>query len=716
MKNLCLPFMLSLTLALPLGHSVAEEGMWLPNRIQQTCATKMAAAGCKLAPEAIYSRENPSLKDAVVRFGNGCTGEVVSADGLLFTNHHCGYEYVQTLSSVEHNYLRDGFAAKSRAEELPCAGLSVRFLQYMDDVTEQIVKDLPTEQGARAEAIKTNISQLETRLKEENPSLDYDIKPLYYGNQYYLYAYQTYRDVRLVVAPPSSVGKFGGDTDNWMWPRHTGDFTLFRVYAGKDNAPAPYSAENVPYHPRQFLKIQTGGVTPEEFVMVYGYPGTTVQYLSSDAVSSIAQAEDPRKVALRRQRLDVMERFMAQSDTLRIQYSAKHASVGNAWKKWIGEAGGLQRLDAVRVKKQQEEEFTKFAASTPERAAKYGHVLPNLATHYANMRPLLKANDFYTQGLMGIESLAFAIRTQRLVEKVLDEKREFNEKEIADLRTEGAEYFKDYDVRVDHVLAETMFRAYFAGNETNERLAALPKDLDTEKGFRTFVKKYFDKSLYTHAARWEKALQQKSILAALRKDPLGQWASTLAKEYKTRIADPLQAERAAVNDLYRLYVAGLMEMQPERVFFPDANSTMRLAFGKVEGYSPREGIMYTPFTTLDGVVEKVAIGAHDYLMEPRLKQLYQTKDYGQWSVDGKVPTCFLSSVHTTGGNSGSPVLNAKGELVGLNFDRVWEGTMSDVMFDPEKCRNIVVDIRYVLFMIEKYAEAGYLLQEMELVK
>ncbi len=709
--------MCSLTLCLPLPRLAAEEGMWLPNRLQQTCAVKMERAGCQLPPEAIYSRETPSLKDAIVRFANGCTGEVVSADGLLFTNHHCGYEYVQSLSSVEHNYLENGFAATSRAEELPCPGLKVRFLEYMDDVTPRIAPaSLPTDETARAEAIKQNIAALEKELKAQDASLDYDIKPLYYGNQYYLYVYRTYRDVRLVVAPPAYVGKFGGDTDNWDYPRHTGDFTFFRIYADAHNAPADYHAANVPYHPRQFLKIQIGGVQPEEFVMVYGYPGTTQQYLTSDAVSSIATAEDPRKVALRRQRLDIMEGFMNPDEHLRLQYSSKHASVANAWKKWIGESKGLQRLNAVCVKQAQEAAFEKFANATPERKAIYGDVLASLHDNHASLTPLLHVNDYYTQGLLGIESLAFAIRVNRLISKALDEKRDLTDAELKELHNESKEYFKDYDLRVDRALAQAMFREFVSQGFAAPYDLSIPSEWGNEKGFAQFEKKLLGRSVYTDSTRWHKAFASPKTLENLQKDPLGAFARTLAADYKAHVADPLQAQRAQSTSLYRRYVAGLMEMQPDRVFFPDANSTMRLAFGKVEGYSPREGIVYTPFTTLDGVFEKVEIGAHDYTVGKELRDLYEQKDYGRWSVDGKVPACFLSSVHTTGGNSGSPVLNAKGELVGLNFDRVWEGTMSDVMFDPAKCRNIVVDIRYVLFLIEKLAGAGYLLEEMELVR
>lgn len=696
----------------------AEEGMWLPNKLKQTCAMKMASAGCTLSPDAIYSVSAPSLKDAIVRFGNGCTGEVVSPDGLVFTNHHCGYEYVQALSSVEHDYLKDGFAAQSRQEELPCAGLKVRFLQYLEDVSERIVggEALSNDLKVREQEITARIDVFKKELVEKDASLDYDIKPIYYGNQYYLYAYKTYSDVRLVVAPPSSIGKFGGDTDNWMWPRHTGDFTLFRIYANSNNEPAEYSTANVPFHPRQFLKINTSGVQTNEYVMVYGYPGSTQQYLTAAAVESIATAEDPRKVALRRKRLDVMEQFMALNDTLRIQYSSKHANVANAWKKWIGEASGLERIEAVAKKREQEKAFTEFVNTSAERKAKYQDLLPTLNELYNELKPFVKANDMYTQGLLGIESLAYTQKIVRLTQLARDEKRELTADELKAIRMAASEYFKDYDLRVDLALSKAMLEAYLKGNTNTERLPVIQNEIRDIKGIERFQKKVLQRSLCTDAKKWDEAMNGKHFLKQLSKDPLFMFAERLADEYKRSVAEPLLALRTRTTDLYRLYVAGLMEMQPDRLFFPDANSTLRLAYGKVEGYSPREGVQYTPFTSLDGVVEKVKMGAHDYIMPARLQELYAQKDYGRWNRDGSVPACFLASVHTTGGNSGSPTLNARGELVGLNFDRVWEGTMSDVMFDPVKCRNIVVDIRYVLFFIEKYAKAGYLLDEMTLVE
>ena len=695
---------------------VADEGMWLPNQLKQTCATRMAEAGCKLPPEALYSEDAASLKDAVVRFGNGCTGEVVSADGLLLTNHHCGYEYVQALSTVADDYLQNGFAAKSRSEELPCPGLTVRFLQYMEDVSAQILTGtpLPDDLQLREDTIRQRYQKLIDARKTKDASLDYEIKPLYYGNQYMLYAYLTFRDVRLVVAPPSSIGKFGGDTDNWMWPRHTGDFTLFRIYSDAQNTPAAYSASNVPYHPKKFLKINTSGAQEGDFVMVYGYPGRTQQYLTAAAVASIAKEEDPRRVALRRERLDVMEQFMNANDTLRLKYAAKHVNVANAWKKWIGESQGLDRLAAVEQKTIQEKAFGDFVQSTPELQREYGNVLPTLNSLQAQMRPLLKSNDYYTQNLIGIESLAFALRVVRQTEKARTEQRDLNKEELKTLQTTGEEFFKDYDLRVDLALAQKILTTYLRDNTPQERLQSLNAQVSDAKQIERFQQKIMQRSIFTQAKTWEKTLADAHIMKRFQKDPLYTLALNVSAEHKEKIQVPLRAIQQQTEALYGRYIKGLQEWDASRVFFPDANSTLRLAFGKVEGYTPREGVRYMPFTTLDGLLEKVKLGAHDYILSPRLAELIARKDYGQWAVNGQVPACFIASVHTTGGNSGSPVLNARGELLGLNFDRVWEGTMSDVMFDPERCRNITVDIRYVLFVIEKYFNAAYLFEELQM--
>lgn len=714
MKRFATLLILIFTLGLWQAH--ADEGMWLPSLLKGYTIKDMQAKGFQLSAEDIYSINSASLKDAVVRFGRGCTGGVISPEGLVLTNHHCAYGNIQALSSVEHDYLTHGYHATNRKEELPCPGLTVTFLQYMEDVTKNIMEGVHDNdsESARAATIEKNITTLIASKKAQNGELSYEIKPLFYGNQYMLYAYLIYRDVRLVVAPPSAIGKFGGDSDNWMWPRHTGDFTLLRIYAGKDNKPADWSADNVPFKPKKFFTLSTAGVNQEDFAMVFGYPGTTKRYLASQEVEEIMAHSDPRKVALRDKRLEVMGRFMATNDTIRIQYASKHASVANAWKKWQGESLGLRRLNAVQQKQQLENQFKSWYQASPERQAKYGKLLEGFESIYATLAPLELAADYFNQGLMGIESLSLA---RSFANSNLDNKGQKNlsDEALNKLKTAGENYFKNYDPRVDRELMNTMLEAYTAELPTELQLPSIRKQLATAKDQATFATNIFANSIFTDRTRFE-AWATTGNIKALQNDPLFAFAQQLRQEYKDLVATKRTQSKQQLDPLYRLYVQGLREMQPEGNFFPDANSTLRVAYGKVEGYKAREAVLYTHQTTLDGVVEKVAMGAHDYIMPERLRTLYDKKDYGRWELNGSVPVCFSASIHTTGGNSGSPVLNAKGQLIGLNFDRVWEGTMSDVMFDPAMCRNITVDIRYILFLIEKYAGAGYLLDEMSLAK
>ncbi len=700
--------LLLIALALLLPRSLrAEEGMWLPLLLKSLNIKDMKAKGLKLTAEDIYSINRASLKDAVVQFGRGCTGEIISSQGLVITNHHCGYGSVQALSSVQHDYLTHGCAAKNRSEELPCKGLTVSFLDYMKDVSKLVLKGVnaQTDDDQRAEIVERNIRMLKAKLRQGNPKLRYEIKPLFYGNQYYLFAYSVYTDIRLVLVPPSAIGKFGGDTDNWMWPRHTGDFSLFRIYAGKDNQPAAYSRSNVPYHPKKFLSISTKGVKKNDFAWVYGYPGHTYRYLISDAVESIMDREDPRKVALRDKRLAIMDGFMKGNDTIRIQYASKYAHVANAWKKWRGESLGLRRMGAVKTKKQLEAEFEEWVNASPKRKNLYADVLPALHELYRELRPYQLAFDYYKQGLQGVELLKFAQSINRAMK---------DSASIETLRDMGERFYKDYSPRVDGKLMEGMLNAYTQELPRARQLPAIRKAFPAPQLVREFAEEVYDNSLFASQSRFDEWLQSGASREVLSKDTLHVFAIQIHDEYLAQVYIPLKAIREKMQPLYRRYVQGLMAMNPRGKYFPDANFTLRTAWGKVEGYKAREGVDYDYKTTLDGVVEKVAIGAHDWKMPQRLRELYDAKDFGRWAVNGSVPVCFAASIHTTGGNSGSPVLNAKGELLGLNFDRVWEGTMSDIMFDPEKCRNITVDIRYVLFLIDKYAQAPYLIEEMTL--
>jgi len=631
----------------------ADEGMWLPALISQRIAD-MQAKGLKLSAEDIYSVNHSSLKDAVVLFGGGCTGELVSDEGLLFTNHHCGYSYIQRHSSVEHDYLKDGFWARNRAEELPNPGLTVRFLVKMEDVTAAVFKgDKPKlTQEKRDALIKKNIEAL-CKL-ETNPAkgLVAQVNALYYGNQYFLYVFQEFRDVRLVGAPPSSIGKFGGETDNWMWPRHTGDFSIFRIYADKDGNPADYSPENVPYHPRKSFTVSRKGVNEGDFTFVYGCPGSTTEYVHSEAVKYIQDVSDPEKIALRTNRLEIMKKYMDQSQAVRIQYSSKYASVANAWKKWQGEEKGLRKNKVVPVKQEYEKRFAEWAVGT-----RYEGLTDRLAQLYAARNPVYRAYEYYNETVRTIERLQMATN------------KNFNR--------------KDYYEPIDVEMCLAMLKAFDQALDDEYKPSCF---ISMRDGFHSME-------------QWRDSLFAREDLA---KD----LAESLNEYYSTQLVPQVSAFNQAINLLYKDYMQGQMEYEPEKAFYPDANLTLRIAYGSVAGYSPSDAVYYRPVSTLKGIIEKDNPDIFDYNIPQVLRDIYAQGGHEDQ------PVCFLATNHTTGGNSGSPVLNAEGQLVGINFDRVWEGTMSDLVFDPEICRNISLDIRYLLFTIKEIGHADYLFDEM----
>ena len=631
----------------------ADEGMWLPSMISQRIAD-MQAKGLKLSAEDIYSVNHSSLKDAVVLFGGGCTGEVVSDEGLLFTNHHCGYSYIQRHSSVEHDYLKDGFWARNRGEELPNPGLTVRFLVKMEDVTAVVLKgDKPkfTEEQRNA-LIKKNIEAL--RKLETNPEkgLVAQVNSLYYGNQYFLYVFQEFRDVRLVGAPPSSIGKFGGETDNWMWPRHTGDFSIFRIYADKDGNPADYSPENVPYHPRKSFTVSRKGVNEGDFTFVYGCPGSTQEYVHSEAVRYIQDISDPEKIALRTTRLEIMKKYMDQSQAVRIQYSSKYASVANAWKKWQGEEKGLRKNKVVPVKQEYEKRFAEWAVGT-----RYEGLTDRLAQLYTARSPLYRAYEYYNETVRAMERLQMA------------RSKNFN--------------LKDYYEPIDSETFVAMMSAFDKALEDNYK----PE---------LFLQK---RAQYGSMEAWRDAVFADSLEAR-------ELALSLDDFFTKNLAPQVSALNQSIEKLYHDYMQGQMEFEPEKAFYPDANLTLRIAYGSVAGYSPSDAVYYRPVSTLKGIIEKDNPDIFDYNIPQVLRDIY-----AQGGHEAQ-PVCFLATNHTTGGNSGSPVLNGEGQLVGINFDRVWEGTMSDLVFDPEICRNISLDIRYLLFTIKEIGHADYLFDEM----
>ena len=677
--------MLCALACITLTTATADEGMWLPNRIKERIK-EMRKMGFKLKADDIYSDNKASLKDAVVQFGGGCTGEFISSEGLLLTNHHCGYGSIQMLSSVEHDYLTDGYWAKSRAEELHVPGLTVSLLVKMEDVTDRL---------AAGETAR-GIIEKET----EGNGCTAEIKPIYYGNQQMLYVYRTYRDVRLVGTPPSSIGKFGGDTDNWVWPRHTGDFSIFRVYANAENEPADYSENNVPYRPARHFEVSTKGIDEGDFTMIYGFPGNTQEYVTADAVDYVAKMANPMKIALRTIRLDIISEAQAKDVATRIAYAAKHANIANAWKKWQGESLGLERLGTAEKKRAYEAEFAAWAADKPQ----YANLLDSMHAAYNEVIPHYFERELFNESIMGMEFFNYAYWLH------LGQMR--GEKLTADKQAEAREkYLTDHNVAIDRAISRRMLAEYVARMPKENLPAQLAEALAKHGSAEAVVDNIFDNTLLFT----EYPLTKEKIAADPMVQFVGWFADALLKnrDYAYRNLSNVPA----IEKWYRTYMKALREFDNERAFYPDANFTLRVAYGTVTGYENADGEYHTHLTTIDGIIAKDNPNIYDYDIPQSLRDTYKSKNYGRWAItqNGKksVPVCFLASNHTSGGNSGSPVLNGKGELIGINFDRTWRSTMSDIEFDPTICRNISVDIRYVLFVIDRIGGAGYLIEEMD---
>ena len=700
---------LTLFLTLAFSNIRADEGMWLPSLIKERF-NDMKKNGFKLTASDLYDINKASLKDAIVHFGGGCTGELISGDGLLITNHHCGFGQIQSHSSVQNDYLKDGFWAMSREEELPNRGLTVRFLVRMEDVTLKVlqnIKDGATEEE-RIASISKNSAEIIDAAKKGN-HYDARVESLYYGNQYFLFIYETYTDVRLVGAPPSSIGKFGGDTDNWMWPRHTGDFSLFRIYAGKDNMPAPYSKENVPYKPKKFFSISTSGVNEGDFTLVYGFPGRTQEYLYSEAVRYISDISNPHKIHLRTLRLDIQNEEMSKSQEVRIKYASKNASVANAWKKWQGEAKGIIKMNAVGTKKEFEKRFSVWAASKPD----YKGILDSIAAIYNVLEPYSFANDYLVEAINSNEIIRFAGSIKSTIMRNSKMSPELSAQNIKEL---ALRFYKDYDISID----EQSFKALLAEYQKNVPTEFQPeffKELLEKFGCTdNIVSDIFANSIFVSKDKVMSILDDGVTQNMFDNDPAVLFYQKFNDHFNDNIKPIIDRSNSKLAIFYRKYMRGQMEFDQQKNFYPDANSTLRITYGKVKGYSPADGIYYNHLSTLEGIMQKDNPDIYDYNIPQKLRDIYKTKDFGRWAINGTVPVCFVASNHTSGGNSGSPVINAEGNLVGINFDRVWEGTMSDIVYDPEICRNISLDVRYVLFVIDKVAGAGHLLNEMKLVK
>jgi hypothetical protein len=705
--------LLILIFCFTLPFAKADEGMWLPLLLKNLNEKDMKAKGLKLNAEDIYSVNKSSLKDAIVNFGGFCTAEVVSDKGLIFTNHHCGYSAIQSHSSVENDYLTNGFWAKSLKEELPNPSLTATFIVRIEDVTAKVLEGVTSSlsESERQIQINRNINKIRREAVADS-HYEASIRPFFYGNEYYMFITETFLDVRLVGAPPSSIGKFGGDTDNWVWPRHTGDFSVFRIYAGKDNKPAPYSKDNVPYKPKHFLPISLKGIKENDFTMIYGFPGRTQQYLNSEAVRYLIEKSNPAKIKMRATVLGIMDNAMKSSDQIRIQYAARYASIANYYKKWIGELQGLKTFDAVAKKKMLEAEFIKLANKNPETAKQYGEVLPKMIENQKNLEKYALARELF------LEVVYYGSQIIDLASKVMATY-EYGES-IENLKAQADEHFKDYHLPTDKAIFAESMKIYYDYIDKN-----LYPDIFqiVENEFRGDFKKYadfiYDNSQLVSLEKINELVKKNKaeVQSILSQDPAYRLMKSLFASYTVRINSEYQALNNQIESQMRIYVDGLRKLMPEKKYWSDANSTLRLSYGKVEGSTPRDGMMYKYYTTLEGIIEKYVPEKNgEFDVDKKLIELYHKKDYGRYGEDKKLIVCFTASNHTTGGNSGSPILNGNGELIGINFDRSWESTMSDVMYNPNICRNIAVDIRYVLFIIDKFAGAGYLLNEMKIVE
>ncbi len=709
--------LVAITIMLAATWVRADEGMWLPFKLKDGTIKQMKENGFALDADDIYSLEKPGLSEAVVGLGTEgrpfrhfCTGAIISNQGLFITNHHCGYDYIQKHSTLQHDYLTDGFWAYSLEEELTNTGLTASILRRMEDVTQSVFMNVNAEMSVteRDSVIKENIKAIE---KEAVATNHYYAKvdPYYNGNEYYLSVYEIFNDVRLVGAPPSAIGKFGGDTDNWVWPRHTGDFSIFRIYAGPDNKPAPYSPNNKPYVPDKYFEINGKGLSENEFTFVMGYPGTTQQYLPSAAIKLLKNYENPIRIELRDIRISTMKRFMENDRGVRIKYSSKVAGVANGWKKWIGEIKGLDRFGVIDNKKELEKQFAQFAKFNTE----YQNILDRYEYAYTELYKIAPLRVYYNEGPYQIELVRFAFQLKNLGFGSDSINKEKNLKIVRD-------FYKDYHQPIDNAICAAMLSKF----DTNVPPEYQPEYFKTikkkQKGdFDKLTEWLFSNSIFSDSTKLIDFINNynKSKSKTIVNDPFYKFFVSLQETYSLLIAPQIRQLEMELPRLEKKYVEGLRKMQPDKHFYPDANSSFRIAFGKTSGYKPVDAIYYDWHTTLDGIMEKDNPDVYDYSVPEKLKKLYTSNDFGNYvGQDGKVSVCFAATNHTTGGNSGSPVLDANGRLIGINFDRAWEGVMSDLYYNPEICRNISLDVRFALFIIEKYAQADNLLKELVIFK
>ncbi|WP_179333696.1 S46 family peptidase [Winogradskyella costae] len=677
--------------------SAQQGGMWIPSLLEGMNEDEMQSLGSKLTAQDIYDVNNSSLKDAIGHFNGGCTSEVISDQGLVLTNHHCGFGQIQSHSSLENDYLKDGFWAMNLEDELPNEGLYIEFIVSIHDVSEVALKSITetmTETEKQSLISKNTNAVLKTWPKESWQ--DVKTKAFYEGNQYFLFVTERFEDIRLVGAPPTSIGKFGSDTDNWVFPRHTGDFSMFRIYADANNRPAKYSKDNKPYKPKHYLPISLDGVEEGDFTMVFGFPGTTSEYLPAVAIEHITKEFNPTNIAIREAALKVIDQKMKESDDVRIKYASKQARIANSWKRWIGVNLGIEKSNAVEQRRTFEATFTK-ALKEKGLEEKYGHILSEFDKLYKDFAPInIKHRNFIEVFLTTNELMQMTFRAYQVEQAIIDNP-EILERGKEVLTGQLQSIHKNFDSDLDKGVFENVMNIY-QPNNVNSLI--------------------YGETAFTNL---DSALQllegdAETVIKNLNNDAAYAYAKPIIAEFFNTLNPEYQEKNAPITALQTQYMTALMEVLPNERYFPDANSTLRVTYGQVRGYSPRDAVYYEPVSYLDGVIEKYIPGDYEFDVPQKLIDLYEAKDYGQYAdSNGKVPVCFLGTNHTTGGNSGSPAIDAEGNLVGLNFDRVWEGTMSDMNYDPEICRNIMVDLRYVLFIVDKYAGAQHLIDEMTLV-
>jgi hypothetical protein len=707
-------FFLCFFLSCPVISSFAGEGLWIPLLLENRTISDMQSAGLRLSAEDIYSINKACLKDAVVMFGKGCTGELISPEGLLITNHHCGYGRIQAHSTVDKNYLTDGFWAGSRDQELPNPGLTVSFLVRIEDVTDNVLQgtsDDMTDKERAAIVDRNSAALIDSAIRGTH--YDAEVESFFFGIDYYLFVYEVFSDIRLVGSPPSSIGAFGGETDNWVWPRHRGDFSLFRIYAGKNNEPSPYDSSNVPYKPKKFLAISTKGIRDGDFTMVMGYPAHTDEYLYSEGLEIIAHDILPAKIKMREERLRIMKEEMAKSPVLKLQYANKYEGTSNAWKKWKGVVEGIRRTGAIDEKKRQEKKLTDSISSGTAVSSYFTPVMQQLNDFYSRNKAGIIAADLGYEVLSSCELANFV---SDFYTRTLPALYDTNGYALtkAKLRTLADNFNKTVSPDIDRKTMPCLLDIYCKSTDATYHPGIYNTIQDRFKGnAKDYVNRMFEKSIFTHPRKLDRFINNLSVHSAKRllADPAicfyESFSDMLLAYYNT--SDSLDF---VVQHLYRDYLKGLMKFDTNRILYPDANFTMRISYGKIEGYQTADAIDYLYYTTTKGLLEKENPDVADYLLDGKLKKIIESKDFGSYAVDSVMPVCFVASNHTSGGNSGSPVLDAYGRLIGINFDRNWEGTISDYRFDPAVCRNISLDMRYVLFIIDKYAGATNIMREL----